>query len=93
VFPRLAAPATLHDLRSTLKLLYQKLSHERKFRFALVAALVLTLAWWYLDRSAAIVFNDDPYSILDLMDLTQPVSVKEIKKAYRRKSMQYHRYD
>jgi preprotein translocase subunit Sec63 len=84
---RIAAKAALRDLQAILHALYQNLKRDRKFRVLLLVALISTLVWWYLDRWAATVLNDDPYSILGL---TPPVTIKEIKKAYRRKGMRYH---
>jgi DnaJ-class molecular chaperone len=80
------ANAILRDLHATLQVLYHSLKRDRKFCFVLVMALLSTLEWWYLERWAATVLNDDPYSILGL---TPPVTIQEIKKAYRSKAMRY----
>jgi DnaJ-class molecular chaperone len=79
--------ATFRDLDATLHVLYHSLTRDRKFRILLLVALISTLMWWYLERWAATVLNDDPYLILGL---TPPATFKEIKKAYRSKAMRYH---
>jgi hypothetical protein len=85
----MAAKATLREVAvySNLKVLYLGLKSDIKFRLVFVTALVLTLVWWYLDRLAGQVVGNDPYEILYLTHLTPPVTLKEIKRAYRYRSM------
>jgi preprotein translocase subunit Sec63 len=84
---RMAPKATLRDRHTALHVTYQSLKRDRVFCFVFVMALILTLVWWYLERWVGMVVDEDPYEILGL---TPPVSIKEIKKAYRRKAMRYH---
>jgi hypothetical protein len=85
-----AKKVTLREnLHSTLQVLYLSLQSDMKFRLILVMALVLTLAWWYLDRWAGLVVGNDPYEVLGL---TPPVTLQEIKRAYRYRSMAYRGY-
>jgi DnaJ-class molecular chaperone len=73
---------TPNDLHDTLKELYHSLKRDRAFCFVLVLALILTLVWCYLERLKGMVVDNDPYEILGL---SPPVTIKEIKKAYRSK--------
>jgi hypothetical protein len=84
LFRRMFAKATLRNLRTTLQVLYPSLKSDREFRFALFFALISTLVWWYLHyRWARMVVDNDPYEVLGLIDLTPPVTMRDIQRAYR----------
>jgi preprotein translocase subunit Sec63 len=72
----------VHDLHDTRKELYHSLKRDRAFCAAFVLALILTLVWCYLERLKGMVVDNDPYEILGLIP---PVTIKEIKTAYRSK--------
>jgi preprotein translocase subunit Sec63 len=72
----------VHDRHNILQELYHSLKRDHAFCFVFVLALLLTLVWCYLERFKCAVVNNDPYEILGLIP---PVSIKEIKEAYRSK--------